>query len=985
MCPAQIERPRSLVGSPDADAVSARLERIAAAGIALEGLATLDVLSLVLANARYLCGFLVREPAAIEVIRSREALHRPLGRDRLHEWFEAALGERTDEASVGVALRRMKYRAYLEITAKDVALGLPVAETCADLSRVAEVAVDLAVRYARGLVSERYGEALDRDGRPIEFVVMGMGKLGGRELNYSSDIDLIHFYATDDGTAGPLTVHQHFARVCEAITRLIGAVTDEGFVFRVDLDLRPEGRGGPSCNALASAEAYYESWGRTWERVAWLRARPIAGDLDLGRRVLEALRPWIYRRSIDFGTLDAIAGMRDAILRKRQAGPSAQRVDVKLDRGGIRAVEFCANALQLLYGGREPHLRDPSTLGALRRLQAAGRIEARDALSLTDAYVFLRRVEHRLQMEDERQTQVLPQGAALEAIARRLGYAGPEAASRLLVALEGHRTRVAALFDALFAPEGREQGDLLGTVLPEAQALVSPECTASERVAVFAQLGFRDPAQAAHLLSVAGPRSPLSVRAEPDLAPLGGQWLSEILRSSNPERTLTHFTDFFAGRGMRPAYAHALSSQSHVRRLLGNVFAQSDFLSRLILRLPSALEILFEPRFEATATEEIDRALSELPPSASTEEVATRLAIAKQRATLRVGIGDLSTVYTPAVVEERLTALAEATLGAAVNHVVEGLRARGLTVPPFALLGLGKLGGREMSYGSDLDLLLLFDGRGLTEPRASEAREVCTRLCQRVISLLSLPTPAGSAYNVDTRLRPGGVQGLLVTSWETFVRHHETHAGAWERMALVRARPLLGDQDFLAVVGPGLERLTYERPLPIDLRQEMLRLRLRMEVEIARETRDRLNLKTGRGGLVDVEFITQAAQLTAGAVLTSARSPRTEDALLALARTDALPDALELRDHHRFLRRLEHRLRIVHGKADAQLRPETPELDALALALGYARGPLAAGARAAGENLRLDYCRVTDDIRRRFLDYFQPASTEAGDKNGNDG
>ncbi len=904
-------------------------------------------------------------PRRDRVASDVEALRGPLTESTLRGWFAEA---RATGADVSPALRLMKHRAFLRTTVQDVALDAPVRDVCRALSLVAQVAIDLATAHALEAVAERDGPPLDTAGRPIPFCVVGMGKLGGRELNYSSDVDLIYFYGTDDGAAGEVTPHAHFRRVCEHVSRLVGEATSEGFVFRVDLRLRPEGGGGPLCNSLAGAERYYESWGRTWERVAWLRARHVGGDPGLTRRLLNTLAPWIHQRTRSGALLGEIAALKERILGRRRAAVATRRapgLDLKLDRGCIRSVEFFVNALQLVHAGRNPTLRDASTLGALDRLFAAGHVGEQERDALAEAYTLFRRVEHRVQMEDERQTQRLPGGDALEDLARRLGVASGGALQALL---DIHRERVADLFDSLTGSgDGpREPSDAAREL---AQALLSTGEPDARR-ALFTEAGFADPDQAVHLLLQAGrpPESPFSPRAAVAMEALGVVLLAEVLRAAEPERALTHLAGFAAGLSSRPTYLHALADRPALRRLLVSVFAGSDFLSELLLRRAQLLDELYgTPSSDA------------LPPlEGDAERCLEDLARFKQTRVFRIGLADLAGELDEVGVGHEITGVAEVVLQRALDLARREVSER-FGIPedaagrpiPMCVLAFGKLGGREMSYGSDLDVVFLYAAAGeSTGGRSGRRLEMlawATRVAQRTISLLGLPTRFGPLFAVDTRLRPGGGQGTLVSRLGRFVEYHEVRGRAWERLALVRARPVAGEPGFCARVAAETARLAFERPSPPELRREVAEVRARMEREVAREGAGRYNPKTGRGGLVDIEFIAQVLQIERATATSTLRTTHTLEALTALGDAGLLPSAQRLSEAWRFLRRLDHRLRIMRGQAVVELRTE--QLDRLSRRLGYqGAGPADA---SPGDRLMLDYERTTRAVRACFDEIFE--------------
>lgn len=962
---------------PDPEAVTARLERLAEAGADLTAPSLREILIPVLCSSGALSTWLIRHPSEISALTSPGDLFTPLTAEILTRWYhEARRPEAEPVADATRALRRMKYRAFLQITARDVALHRPIPETCAELSLVAQVACEQALRVARAHVEAQHGPALTPEGAPIPFVILGMGKLGGDELNYSSDIDLIYFYGQDEGDAGALTVHQHFKKISELLSRIINEPTEDGFVFRVDLRLRPEGRSGPLCNSLASAESYYESWGRLWERVAWLRARPIAGDLALGAELLQRLSPWIYRRTLDYGLLDKIRALKGDILQQRRAAQTlglARGVDLKLDEGGIRAVEFSANALQLVHAGRTPALRTPSTLSALDRLWAAGLLTAEDHDQLAEAYLLFRRVEHRIQMEEERQTHRLPTGPRLTSLARRLGYDGDDPAGALTAELNAHRAPVAQIFEGILdqgrAPDAAPDGEEADEAMIRARLLLSGDD--ETRRGLLYEIGFADPSQGVHLLDIASrhPQSPLSTRGDVSQRRLGLWLLAALLQVAEPERALTHLTALI---GALPAHGFQISlllAHRRVARQLMEIFSASDFIAEAIARQPALIEVMAESRPVGDPAARLRARLAEGPGLDDPEARLEHLARSRQSLLVSIGIGDLAGVISPTEAEAALTGLAEETLRATLALAWDMMRPR-YGSPPAArwcVLGLGKLGGAELSYGSDLDLIFLYEDTGESDgERPLTCQEWYTRLVKRTISLLSMPTGVGPLYEVDTRLRPGGSHGTLVTTLGRFRRHHQTHADTWERMALVRGRPVAGVPSFMAEIDEALVDYTYLRPAPADLRAEMSRLRRRMEVEIGRESEGRYNPKVGRGGLVDLEFIAQALQIEHGAAYPSLRTANTREALRALGQAELLLDGEGLLAAHTFLRRLEHRMRVVRGRANPELRTEPISLDRLGRRLGYRRDPLAPEGPAPGAALLHDYKTAVDYVRHRF-------------------
>jgi len=816
-----------------------------------------------------------------------------------------------DDEAMSEALRRLRHRALVRIALREV-LGLAdIDRTSAETAELAEAAIDVALDAARRAVTARHGDALQRGGGggPVPLTVLGMGKLGGRELNLGSDVDLCFFYETDDAVVGDgleITPHEVFGRIASRTTRLLSEVTAHGFVFRVDLRLRPEGSRGPLVNSLASAERYYETFGQTWERAALLRARPVAGDRAFGGRLLETLRPFVYRRRVD----PAIPREMASLLERSRVELDVSDDDIKLGPGGIREAEFFVQTLQLLWGGRSPELQVANTMEAVRRLMAAGHLTARDAERFEAAWALLRRVEHRIHVTAGYQTHALPRDPeARERMAWSLGFASWV---RFEGALRSAREVVGTLFGSLAEPAPDEPPPALVAVADAA----ADGCTDP---ALPARLGrllrVTDPdAAVAHLRRLGrrpeGPFGAFGRRERPHLAP---RLLEELRASTDPDRALRYLADFFGRLGGTWGYDRLLDEEPRLARRLVGLFGASPPLADALVRHPESIDDVLAGR--APTPDEIARAHEDLVPEAARdpERLVSTLRRRKRDVSLGVGIAFVGGELDLAEVESRLTALAEAQLAAAFRFAIGESRTQGRPPPAMAVAGLGKLGGRELGFGGDLDLFFAYQG---TPPSAGsggddDELEVATRVAQRAMRLLSQPDVEGDGYETDIRLRPGGSQGLLVVSLEAFDRYHAGRAEAWERQALVRARSVVGDPDLTDALAARFAHLAFEAGPPAP--EELARLRRRIEEELAGERRDRLHPKLGWGGLVDIEFLVQRLQMTAGPDHPEVRVGRTLNALDALVGIGALPggDGDVLREGHRFFRAVEQALRLV--------------------------------------------------------------------------
>ena len=889
-----------------------------------------------------------------------------------------------DPLAVRRGLRLFAQRERLRVAARELLAseGGEVDTTAREISDIAQVCIEIATTEALRWAAARYGSPVAASGAPCAFTVLGMGKLGGRELNCGSDVDLLPFYETDDGdvrAGGPTgtpteqTLHEHFARVTQRLTATLDDATDEGMCWRVDLRLRPEGSRGPLVNALSAAERYYETWGRTWERAALLRARPVAGDLAFGQQVLDALAPFVWRKVVD----PRIAiEMTELVARGRTELSTDPERDLKLGLGGIREAEFFVQSLQLIWGGREPSLRVSNTLEALRRLRARGLVTDRESRELDAAYLTLRRLEHRVQFATGQQTHILPRGELLETIARTVGFASGK---ELEKELDKTRRRVATRFASLTrklekgAGADRQLGALFTALDSGDEALV---------LAALADgtpgMDFSTPTAdlARHLVALARrPDFPLGATTRdrhPELAPI---LLEALADAADPEQATRLLAGFFTRLATPSVYARAMADDKQVVRKLVGLFGASAFLGESLVFHPELVEsVLFAKGLPTPerAQLQVDAEIADATMRANEHEdrdpadvFVGALRHAKSRIMMEVGLAELSGELLTREATTVLSAVADATLEHATRHA---LAEKGLT-SGLSVVAMGKLGGREIGYGSDLDIFFLYEP-GEDDDGSQSERYV--RAAQRVLRLVSAPHGDGPGYELDTRLRPSGSHGLLVVSLEAFARYHGLHgdgtpranppeAHDWERQALVKARPCAGD----LALGKRFEalaaRIAYERGAPDS--ERVHHLRMRMEKELAREAPHRYDVKLGMGGLVDVEFAAQCLQMKYGAD-PRVRTTDTETALSALEACGYLEasTAAVLREGYTMLRRLEQALRVVHGTSASLIEEGAPGVAALARRMGFRDGT-----RPASEALFERYRAVTRDVRAAYL------------------
>lgn len=832
------------------------------------------------------------------------SLQRVDDRDEIRQLFSglAQIGPREEFFA---KLRKVRHEALIRVALREIEGHADVAQTASEISCIAASAIDVALQWVA---------ASDR--RAAELCVLGMGKLSGEELNFGSDVDLI--FLAPDSHHDRESENEEAARI---VSQAIGEVTSDGFVFRVDLRLRPDGSRGPLVNTMTNAERYYETKARPWERAVLLRSAPMAGDAPLGEAFLKHVSPFVFPRRVD----PSIANeMRSMVRRSRQEARGDASRDIKLGQGGIREAEFAVQTLQLVWGGVEPGLRVPGTLSALAKLRTAGFVTPREADALTDAWSMLRRVEHRLHMQKGYQTHTLPENPS--ALSSSLGYASVDDFER---ALSQARQTVREIFDSL-RPDSEETGVSPSEPLVDAieQASSARELVElSDRLEAF---GDDHSEIAAYLYRLSQGHSPFSREGRGDHRGLAEKMLDEIREGAfSPSLALRHLGLFFRRGGA--GYAGALQGEPRLLRRLVGLFGSSEPLSKALLAHPESMaEVLLGESPSREWIEARHQAAHALIPvdGDPREELIKELRRARRESILRIGLGSVDSELSPRDVQRALTALAEEQVRIAMNAALRGLDPE--VRDAVCVVALGKLGGAEMGFGSDLDLLFLLDDDARLSPSQIER---ATTAVTRGIRLLTTLHPEGPGYEVDTRLRPQGSAGVLVVSLDSFARYHSKHAEGWERQALVRARTLTeGHPRVTALV----EELAFERP-PADAHR-LSQLRGRMQVELAGETPRRYHPKLGFGGLLDAELLTQRLQIQ-HANHPEVRVRHTLDAMQALHQIGAInADETEtLIDAYRFFRRVQHTARLLGGR-DTHLRIGGPIATVYARALGI--GPL---------------------------------------------
>lgn len=858
---------------------------------------------------------------------------------------EAPLAAAMDSEALYVELRRQRRRSMCLVAWADLAGVYTLRDTLAALSELADTLIDAALATLYRELGERHGVPRGRDsGEAVPMVVLGLGKLGGRELNFSSDVDLIFCFTEGGETDGPraLSNEEFFLRLGRQLVRMLDEPSADGFVFRTDMRLRPNGGSGPLALSFGAMEHYYQAHGRDWERYAMIKARVVAGDRRCGAELLALLRPFVYRKYLDFSAFESIREMKTLI--NRELARKGRRNDIKLGPGGIREIEFVVQSHQLIRGGRERDLQTGSLYAAFDALVRLQVIEAEERDRLLDAYAFLRNTEHRLQMFDDQQTQQLPTDEAGRArLATAMGFADYAA---FAAALSTHREQVQASFSRLFQTEETPADDELDGFADVWFATRSEQvCTA-----FLAEHGFADPGQALSL--VRGVREGrvyqgFSRNGRERLDRMLPAALKEIARARAPDRSLVRFIQVIEGIGHRSAYFALLAENALALRQLVQLIGTSAWVARWIGQHPVILDELLDP-IANTRLEPVEQIAAELhrrlqPMHGDMEAQMDGLREYKNGYFLRVAALAIAGALEPLAVRRGLSDLASAVIGEVVSVAraslsskvrtsVEGIEEQLL----FGVVGYGKFGGAELSYQSDLDLVFLFDAvPAVAAEMAPSLGYYHSRLAQRITHVLNTTTRAGVLYETDLRLRPSGHSGTMVSSVRAFADYQQQQAWTWEHQALVRSRmvdgPALLRERFEAIRA----RILCRRRDPLALGREVVDMRRRMSEANSRSSEQQFDLKLGEGGLVDIEFLAQYHVLARAADCPQVLAPRgTIEILGALAEAGIMEagEAAMLQSACREYLALELELRLEERPAlidaDASLNTRKDVIDA---------------------------------------------------------
>jgi [glutamine synthetase] adenylyltransferase / [glutamine synthetase]-adenylyl-L-tyrosine phosphorylase len=812
------------------------------------------------------------------------------------------------------AIRLFRQREILRIAARDIVAHASLRAVTLDLSNLADAAAQTAWTWARDEFELEHGAPQTPHG-PAQFVVLGMGKLGGRELNFSSDIDLIFLFSddgeTEGGTGRSLSNHEYFHKLGERIFKYLADETVEGRVFRVDMRLRPHGSMAPLAVTLDNAITYYAQSGQAWERQALIKVRPIAGDLSLGEEFIHETRPFVFPRFFDDETLESIRQIK-AQMEARLERDGTTNTEVKLGRGGIRDVEFTIQMLQLLNGGRIPDVRAPHTLDAIAALGEQDILTPFEANTLAQHYTFMRQVEHRIQIEGSQQRHALPRDpAALDRLGKRLGYESGEAFMNIY---NSRADETRHILEQYLAAKGR--GTLWVTDLLDSRS------DAEDGLEKLGEHGFRDPHAARNqLLELANgaKEHPHSQHVRQLFSSIAPRVLEALADCGDPDAAL-----FRLGRVIAeikaPATVYGLLNQAeHLPKYLVMLVDNSEYLTNFLIQDPGLFDTLgrADALEGAPSRNELAALLASLSRAYDADAALYRLRAGEL---LRIGMRDLFGLASVSDVGRELTQLAEVCLGSAIQKARLATAERlGKTNAGFAILGLGKLGGAELGYGSDLDVIFVYDGSVPLESRAAPA-EYFADVASRITRRLKEPTQYGILYDVDARLRPWGKDGPLAVSLDQLHEYYTETAEAWELLALMKARAVGGHRGFETEAEHVALDAAYATPLTKANLDRIDEIRLALQ-----ESKSGADLKRGEGGIGELEFAVRLLQLEHAAQFPAVRTQRVDDALNALREAGALDsrDTDSLLATYEFYRRVENRIRLEKGHGGSTL-PDDP-------------------------------------------------------------
>ena len=843
-------------------------------------------IAILLSCSQFLANFASAHPDAL--FDALKKIHSPVQKEILATSFEAHLRELPSmswEALLG-RVRMFKKEVLLLITLRDLLGKADIVESMSELSLLADVILEGALPLVRSQMKEIYG-----DPEEDAFSVIAVGKLGSGELNFSSDIDLLYVYGQESGESSGIVTphgilkqrisnHEYYCKLGENLNRLLSLNTEDGLAYRVDLRLRPDGQKGSLAMSLAAYEIYYESWGRAWERAVLLRARPVAGEGSLGKDFLEMIRPFVYRKYLDFNAIDEIRKMRTKIIE------TFKKDDIKRGFGGIREIEFFVHALQLIYGGKEPILRERSTLKGLHLLLQKNLIGYGDYSVLSDNYRFLRTLEHRLQQLNDLQTHSLPKtDNEFIPLSRKMGFPDKDTFAS---ELEQRRSMVRKMYDSLFM----ETNAVAVKGSDTAEIMLSEDLSDSELRELLASYDIKDREKTIrnihHIRE--GTLSFQTLRGQRLLSEILPIFLSTALGSRYPDTAMNNLQSFVSVLSSEESYLDLFVRNDLLIPILVRVFSQSEYLTKSIMKRREYLELFSH---ELYSLKSLDSLKEELRDIISTgQSIAEAIRIFKQREEIRLGVLFLDRRIDILRLVKGLSKTAEAVVSLCTDELAKD---------GFIVVGMGKIGGREITFDSDLDLIFAC---------REDIQEKEVKAAERLIRLLTSYTKDGLAYRVDARLRPEGTRGPLTSSMDALERYYSRDAHSWEIQALLKARPIAGDLYTARYFMEMRERILTQKGKEVSS-ADIKGMRERIKKELSRE-REGYDIKLGPGGLEELEFAVQYLQLAHGDGRSGLLVQGTSNAIkrLSFAGLITNEEADFLRDSYLFYRTLESFMRL---------------------------------------------------------------------------
>lgn len=922
---------------------------------------SLPVLLKVFSTSQYLAELLIADPDAFDVVRLTDG--QPIERQYLIDTVCSDVAAATDDTTAARALRLFKRRETLRIAYGDFVCSLPFERVVQQISWVADAILTAALQHAVKSVARKRPELAAAAGSAKQLAVLALGKLGGVELNYSSDIDLVLVHATPGSTSTEpraLAAHEYHDAVAQRFVQLITQKNELGMAYRLDLRLRPHGGSGPLVIADEDALRYYDLNGRTWERQAFIKARAVAGDIETGQRFLERLQTWIFQPYLNRADISGIAAIKRKIERQ-SVRHGKEESNVKIGHGGIRDIEYAIQFLQLLSGHDEPRLRSGNTLAAISALESVGSLTMQERSLLSDNYIFLRRIEHCLQIMGDLQTHDIPSDdEEQQQLAWRLGYRAGKTgdAKAFLADLDQRRKINRRILDHILHSAFPDDSP----AAPETDLILDPDPDLDAATGLMAEYGFQAPRQAFfNLLDLSRETIPFlsTRRCRFFLSVIAPPLLKEIGATPDPDQTLTNLcrvADSLGGKGVLWELLHSIppTLKMFVRLCAAGIYLV-DILTGspgMIDELMDALVLNRPPRFDelratahalCTGAEDIDPILQNF----------------KRMAHLRIGILDILGKESIRDTHRCLSDTAEVCLGETIDFELEQLFSKyGRPVvwdgspSHLVVLALGKLGGREPNYHSDLDVVFIYLGDGETRPVSGGRRDNTTsnshfynQLAQRVTKRIAGVGAYGRLYELDTRLRPSGRSGVLALSLEQFIEYFSTSSSQmWEHLALCKGRPVYGHEHAAATVMEAVQAILQRGGWDASSVQAIRDVRRALE-----QSASKTNLKRAPGGTIDVEFIAQMLQLKHASHNPGILTPGTLDALQVLAKNNLLDKeaARQLSDNYLLLRRVESGLRLLNTTARHDLPDDPPDLLKLAYLLQWDRPESIADACAA--------------------------------------